>query len=116
MASQQSASDPKAVFVRNFRRRFYRGLDYLALFIYVAIVSIGALLADYAIVRAIELTVASDVSRYPIVSRVFEWFKIGSAFLVLIAAAAHAFFSAWSQMKFEIEVARESIGESTRDG
>jgi len=113
VASQQTVSDPKAIFLRNCRGRFYRGLDYLTLFVYVVIISISALLADYAIILVIELTVASDVSRYPIVSEAFKWFKIGSAFLVLVAAAVHAFFSAWSQIKFEAEVAAEPIGEDS---
>ena len=111
--SKQNPTDPKDIFIQKSKSRFFKGLDYLTLFIYVVVVSVCALLADYIIILAIEFTVASDISSYPIVSQAFDWFKIGSAFLVLIAAAVHAFFSAWSQIKFEIETAREPILEST---
>jgi hypothetical protein len=66
-------------------------------------------LIDYGIVLVIEYTISAEIAKIPIVSQVFVWFKIGSAFLVLIAATVHAFFSAWSQIKFEVDTAKETI-------
>jgi len=79
------------------------------LFVYVAVVSIGALAADYLILLVIERTVATAVSKYPVVSQAFDWFQIGSAFLILVAAITHALFSAFSQLRFEVETAKEPI-------
>jgi hypothetical protein len=103
------ATDPKDIFSQNLRTRFYKALDYLTLFVYVVVVSVGALVADYFIVYAIQLTVLPAVLKYPIVSQAFDWFQIGSAFLALIAAGIHAFFSVYSQVKFEVQTAKEPI-------
>lgn len=99
-------NDPKGIFLQNAKNRFYLGLNYVTLFMYVVIVSTSALVADYIIVFAIKKTVASAVSQFPIVEQAFSWFQIGSAFMVLIGAATHACFSAYSQIKFEVEVAK----------
>lgn len=82
-------------------------LDYLTLFAYVVVVTVGALVANYLIIFAIERTVAETVSKYTVVSKAFDWFQIGSAFLIMIGAAIHAIFSAWSQIRFEVETGRE---------
>jgi len=73
------------------------------------------LLADYLIVLAIELTVSSAVAKYPIVAIAFDWFQIGSAFMVFIAAGTHAVFSVVSQVKFEIDTSQEPTLKETLD-
>lgn len=103
---QLTRVDPRRTWLQNVRIRFYRGLDYLTLFLYVVVVSVGALLADYLIVFAVERTVASAVAKYPVVALAFDWFQIGSAFLVMMGAATHAVFSAYSQFRFEADTAR----------
>ena len=107
--AQKITNDPKEVFHRNARGRFYRALDYLTLFLYVTVVSIGALVADLLIVYVIALTVKGAVSKYNVVAVAFDWFQIGSAFLVLIGALTHACFSAFSQVKFEVETSIPTV-------
>lgn len=82
-------------------------LDYLTLFLYVTVVSVGALAADYLIMLAIKGTVSSTVARYALVSQACDWFQIGSAFLALVGAGTHAVFSVFSQVRFEIATVRE---------
>ena len=101
--------DPRIIFLQQSKIRLYKGLSYLTLFIYVVFVSACAFLADYVLVVIIENIVARDISKYPMVSTAFDWFKIGSAFLVFIAAGIHSFFSAWSQIKFELDTIKEPV-------
>ena len=101
-------NDPKLVFLQQSKERFYKGLSYLTLFLYVVFVSASAFVADYLLVMIIEYVLSQDASKYPIISTAFDWFKIGSAFLALIAAGVHAFFSALSQVKFELETINET--------
>jgi hypothetical protein len=107
MTPEKALEEPKQQFLRNLRLRWYKALDYLALFGYVAVVSVSALVADYIIMLAIERTVSAAVAQYTIVSQAFGWFQIGSSFLVLIGAATHAIFSVYSQVRFEVEAAKE---------
>lgn len=104
-----NAIDPKIVFFQQSKTRFYKALSYLTLFLYVVFVSTCALLADYLLILIIELVSANDIAKYPLVSTAFDWFKIGSAFLAFLAAGVHSFFSAWSQIKFELETVTEPI-------
>jgi len=43
------------------------------------------------------------IDKYPQVSKSFDIFKIGSAFLIIIVVVVHAILSTISQVKFEIE-------------
>jgi hypothetical protein len=106
--SQPTTIDPREAFLKNLKSRFYRVLDYFSLFLYIVLISVGALLADSAIVFAIERTIASAIVKYPIVKQCFDWFQIGSAFLALFGALIHALFSAWSRIQFELETMREA--------
>lgn len=101
-------ADPKEQLIRNFRFRFYRGIDYLTLFLYVGAVAVGAVAVDYGLVHVIELTLEPAISSNQIVAQFFDWFQIGSAFLVFVAAFIHALFSAISQIRFEWETNRSS--------
>jgi hypothetical protein len=96
-------SDPKVEFYETSRYLFYRALRYLALFLYVAVVSIGSLVIDYLITVAIERTVASSIMKYPVVAQFYDWFQIGSAFLIFCAAFVHALYSAWGLIQLENE-------------
>lgn len=101
--------DAKQQFTRNFRVRLYNALDYLTLFTYVLIVTIGALGADLIMVRAIEMVVNDSIAQYQIVRQAFDWFRIGSAFLIFVGAGLHAVFSAWSLLRVEVEAASPDV-------
>jgi hypothetical protein len=107
MSPEKPQSDLKQLFLKNLRIRLYKTLDYLTLFVYVVIVSVCALAADYIIVLAIKRTVSAAVTQYKVVSQAFDWFQIGSAFLVLVGATTHAFFSVYSQVRFEMETVKK---------
>ena len=102
-----NATDPKTIFIEESKVRFYKALGYLTLFAYVIFVSACAFFADYILTLLIGYIAANDISKYPAVSLAFDWFKIGSAFLAFIVFGVHSFFSAWSQIKFEIETIKE---------
>ena len=70
---------------------------------YVLVISGGALLADYALVGILEFVFREDIDKYPLVAQAFDWYKIGSAFLVFFVAMIHAIMSTYSQIKFEFE-------------
>lgn len=108
--------DPKEIFLSNLRLRFFKGLDYLALFIYSLVIALAAFLADYALVWVINLLIEPTIAKYSEVSAIFDWFQIGSACLALIVAFVIAFFSALSQMRFAYETATEpSFGEANNE-
>jgi hypothetical protein len=90
-------------FLENLKVRFYKALDYLILFVYLLVVSICALLVDYILILVLSLLVADDIEKFPIIAQAFIWFKIGSGFLIFIAAIVHSFFSAASQIRNEVE-------------
>lgn len=79
-------TDPKEIFLRHFRTRFYKALDYLTLFAYALVVALGAFLADYILILVIGFIVAPAVSEYPAVKMAFDWFQILSSVLALLAA------------------------------
>lgn len=107
--NRKPTTDPKEIFLRNFRYRFYKALDYLTLFIYALVVAIGAFLADYILVLVIGFIVKPVAAEYPFVKQVFDWFQIGSAILALLAAFVLSFYSALSQMRFASQTAKEAI-------
>lgn len=67
------------------------------------VVSLLALGADFILVFALTFFFDNEISTYPVVKQVFDWYKIGSAFLVFFVAGIHAVFSSYSQIKFEVE-------------
>lgn len=89
--------------MKRSKGRLYVALGYLTFFLYIAGVSIAAFAVDYMIVLLIEHLLSSSIRKYPLIQQVFDWFKIGSAFLALIAAAVHAIFSAWWLIRFEVK-------------
>jgi len=107
----EPTADPGQVFRRHLRWRWFRALDYLSLFLYALVISTGALVVDYVLFLVIKLVVSDAVAGYPVVTVWFDWFQIGSAFLVFIVAFIHAIFSAYSQIRFEIETAKQQEGQ-----
>ncbi len=101
---EASLTNPRDIFLKNFRGRFYKGLDYLSLFLYALIVAVGAFLADFILIAVLEFLIASTISKYPVVAIAFDWFQIGSASLTLVTAFVFVLFSALSQMRFAYEV------------
>ena len=96
--------EPRERFVENTKVRFYKTLDFFVLIIYVLIVSLSSFLADYFMILVIEFFLSDDISKYSVVSQFFDWYKIGTALLVFIVAMLHAIYSAFSQVKFEVEI------------
>src|SRR5690349_10739908 len=94
-------------FRRNSKIRFYLLLDYLGLFLYILLVSASALLLDFLLIQVLEFFLSEEIADSDVIWLFFHWYKIGSAFLVLIAAMVHSAFSAASQIKFDAGIFKD---------
>jgi hypothetical protein len=101
------ASDVQEQVYRQIRRRLFRGLNYLSIYVFIIIVYGGALLTDYLLFALISWLLQEDIQRYQLVADWFDYARIGLALLLIICAVTHGLISTYTQVKLDIELSRE---------
>jgi hypothetical protein len=103
----RAGSDVASSFRRQVRVRFYRLLNYIALFVFIVLVNGGLLSADFILFSMVEWFLHKDVQKYPLVAMWFDYAKIALAFLILLAAVIHGILSMITQIRIDLMTSRE---------
>lgn len=106
VASQTDANIEQAV-KQQLRTRYYRALNYLSIYLFLIVVYGGALLTDYFLILLIEWLLKEDIQRYPIVAQWFDYARTGLGLLLIVLAVTHGVISTISQVRLDLEIARE---------
>ncbi len=93
------------------RKRFWRALDYISIYVFVLVVWGGVLIVDYALLLLIENILEEDIRRYPLVALWFDRAKIGLALLTVATAVFHGIISTIGQIRMDVATAREDHDE-----
>ena len=89
------------------RKRLFRALNYLTIYVFVIIVYGGALLTDYVLFELIAWLLADDVKEYALVAQWFDYARMGLALLLVVCAVTHGIISTVSQIRLDIALAKE---------
>lgn len=97
----------KDTLLQHARSRFWRACNYFTIFAFVLFVYSGALVTDYLLFALMQWLLQDSVRAYPVVATWFEYAKIGLAMLFIFAAVVHGGVSTYSQVKLDVQLARE---------
>jgi uncharacterized Tic20 family protein len=106
----ESKADPGVEFKQKARRRFYRALNYLTIYLFVLIVYGGAIVTDFALFQLILWLIAEDATKYPLVALWLDMARIILAILLVIFALVHGIFSTVQQFRMDWGMFREDEG------
>ena len=100
-------SNPKADIRYKVEQRLYRALNYISVFLFILLVYGGALITDYLLFKLIWVLLSDDIQKYSVVSQVFDFARIGLAFLFILSAIIHGIVSTYSQVRLDIALLSE---------
>jgi hypothetical protein len=100
-------SDTADIFRRQIRVRFYRLLNYFALFIFIILVNGGLLGTDFVLFSMVDWFLHKDIQKFPVLARWFDYVKISLGFLVSVAVVIHGILSFITQVRIDRMVSRE---------
>lgn len=103
----KAGSDVASIFRKQVKVRFYRLLNYIALFLFILLVNGGLLATDFILFSMVEWFLHNDVQKYPLLAMWFDYVKIALAFLVLLAAVVHGILSLVTQVRIDWKISRE---------
>lgn len=103
--------DPKIQYQQVWRRRLFRALNYLTIYVYILVVYGGAIVTDFAFFQIVQILIADDANRYPLVSLWLDFARVILALLLLIFAIIHAILSTLQQIRMDWSSLRKDEDE-----
>jgi hypothetical protein len=93
--------------LQNIKRRYYRALNYLSIYVFIIVVYGGALLTEYALFALMTWLLRDDVAKYSLVAIWFDYARIGLALLFIFSGVAHGIISTVGQIRLDLALSRE---------